>query len=149
MKVIFLQNIKGVAQMGDVKNVSDGYGRNFLLPRNLAKIATDTAMKEVDSLKKKAEALEKIKTEKAQQLARDIKDKVFEITRKASDKGKLFDGIERRDIAELLKEKVGLNIEEGMIKLEEQIKYIGNHAVNLELAPEIVTQVIIEVKTAE
>ena len=93
MKVIILQNIKGVGRIGDVKNVADGYGRNFLLPRGLAKIATDGAMKEVDTLKKKAEALEKMGTQKAQQVAESLRDVVVEITRKASTKGTLFDGI--------------------------------------------------------
>ena len=53
MKVILLQNIKGFGQIGDVKNVSDGYGRNFLLPRKMAKAANENSMKEVESLKAK------------------------------------------------------------------------------------------------
>ena len=149
MKVIILQNIKGVGRIGDVKNVADGYGRNFLLPRGLAKIATDGAMKEVDTLKKKAEALEKMETQKAQQVAESLRDVVVEITRKASTKGTLFDGIEKKDIAEALSSKADHKIEEEMVKIDGPIKHIGKHTINLELAPEVTTQVILEVKTAE
>ncbi len=146
MKVILLENIKGVGRMGDVKNVADGYGRNFLLARGMAKIATEQNMKEVESLKKKAEASEKIKVEKAQELAERIKDTVIEIERKANEKGTLFDGIEKKDLAAALQSKLGLQIEEDMVKLEEPIKSIGKHTLDLELAPEIKTQIVVEVK---
>jgi len=66
MKVIILQNIKGIGQIGDVKSVSDGYARNFLFPKKLAKLATDTALKEVDSLKKKREAIQGLEKENGQ-----------------------------------------------------------------------------------
>ncbi len=132
--------------MGDVKNVADGYGRNFLLARGMAKIATEQNMKEVESLKKKAEASEKIKVEKAQELAERIKDTVIEIERKANEKGTLFDGIEKKDLAAALQSKLGLQIEEDMVKLEEPIKSIGKHTLDLELAPEIKTQIVVEVK---
>ena len=132
--------------MGDVKNVADGYGRNFLLPRNMAKIATEQTIKEVDSLKKRAEAVDKLRAEKAQDVAIALKDALVEITRKANDKGTLFDGIEKRDIAMALKGKAEYLIDEDMVKLSEPIKHIGKHTVDLELAPEVTTQIIIEAR---
>lgn len=146
MKVVLLDNIKGVGRMGDVKNVADGYGRNFLLPRNMAKIATEQTIKEVDSLKKRAEAVDKLRAEKAQDVAIALKDALVEITRKANDKGTLFDGIEKRDIAMALKGKAEYLIDEDMVKLSEPIKHIGKHTVDLELAPEVTTQIIIEAR---
>ena len=75
--------------MGDVKNVSDGYARNFLFPRKIAKLATDAAMREVDSLKKKLEMSQNLEREKAVKLAEQLKDSVLEFTRKATKTGKL------------------------------------------------------------
>lgn len=147
MKIILLDNIKGIGRLGDVKNVSDGYGRNFLLPRQLAKIATEQTMKEADALKKKAEQMENIKVEKAKQLAESMKELKIEITRKANEKGTLFDGIKNLDIANALKDKIGYRIEEYMIKLAEPIKHIGSYTIDLELAPEVTTQVMLEVKS--
>ena len=144
--MVLLDNIKGVGRMGDVKNVADGYGRNFLLPRNMAKIATEQTIKEVDSLKKRAEAVDKLRAEKAQDVAIALKDALVEITRKANDKGTLFDGIEKRDIAMALKGKAEYLIDEDMVKLSEPIKHIGKHTVDLELAPEVTTQIIIEAR---
>ena len=146
MKIILLDNIKGVGRMGDVKSIADGYGRNFLLARGLAKIATDGAMKEVEALKKRAEAVEKIQSEKAAEIAVSLKDIIVEIVRKASDKGTLFDGIEKKDIAKALTEKVNHRIEAEMIRLEEPIKHTGKHTVGLELAPDVASQIVVEVK---
>ena len=148
MKVIITQNIKGIGRIGDIKNVADGYGRNFLLTKGLAKIATDGAMKEVETLQKKAEATEKIELEKAQQATDDLKNLPFDLTRKASPKGTLFDGIEKKDIAELITSKVGYKIDEDAVKLEEPIKHIGKHTIKIELAPKITTEIILEIKTA-
>ena len=132
--------------MGDVKNVADGYGRNFLLPRKLGKLATEHAMKEVEALKKKADQMEKIRAEKAQELGNNLKGVTVEIVRKASDKGTLFEGIERQDIAKALKEKTGFNIEEEMVNLPEAIKHIGSHSIDLKLTPEAAAQITLEVK---
>ena len=100
MKVILLQNIKGVGGIGDIKNVADGYGRNFLLANKLAKIATDGTMKEAEFLKKKGEAEDKIVVEKAKEVADKAKDIVLEFTKKASKTGKLFASLTKEEVAE-------------------------------------------------
>ena len=74
MRVILLENIKGFGQMGDVRNVADGYARNFLFPRKMAKLATDAALKEVDSLKKKLETAQTLEKEGTAKLAEQLKD---------------------------------------------------------------------------
>lgn len=72
MKVIILQNIKGIGQIGDVKEVSDGYGRNYLLPRKLAKPATDKTLKEAELLRSKREVLMKEQADKAKEIAEKL-----------------------------------------------------------------------------
>src|SRR3990167_8166181 len=118
MKVILLQNIKGFGQIGDVKNVSDGYARNFLFPKKMAKPATDAALKEVDSLKKKLEATQNLERENAAKLAEQLKDIVLEFTRKATKTGKIYSAVTKEDIAEMLTKQSGFKIELNSINLE-------------------------------
>lgn len=149
MKVILLQNIKGTGRIGEVKNVSDGYGRNFLIAKGLAKIATEGVMKESEALRRRAETMERIQQGRAKELIESLKDTVVEIKRKASEKGTLFDGIEAMDIAQALRNKIAFEITPEMIHLKEAIKKIGKHTVEIELAPEVKTSVIIDVIKSE
>ena len=144
-----MQNLKGVGQIGEVKNVADGYGLNFLIARGLAKVATDSSVKEAETLRRKAEMLEKIEENRAKELVGNIKDMVVEIKRKASDKGTLFEGVEAMDIAETLKNKISFDIGKDMIKLKEPIKHIGKHTVEIELTSEVKTQIVIEIVKSE
>ena len=148
-KVILLQNIKGYGQIGDVKNVADGYARNFLLPRNMAKLATSGAMKEVEGLKKKLSVMLEVEKKNAEGVAEKLKDMTIEITRKANEAGTLFDGIDKSDIAEAVKKTAGVNLNEDMVLLDEKIKKVGERVVDLELMPEIKTQIKVLVKNEE
>lgn len=146
MRVILLQNIRGLGRIGEVKNVADGYGRNFLIPRKLAKIGTENAMKESEALRKRAEVMERVQQGRAKELVETLKDMVVEISRKANDKGTLFEGIEAMDIAQALRNKITYDVTEDMINLPEPIKRIGRHTIEVELSPNIKTTIIINVK---
>lgn len=148
MKVILLQNIKNFGRMGDVKNVADGYARNFLFPRKIAKLATDAALKDVDSLKKKLEKTQKLEKENSVKLAEQLKDVVLEFTKKATKTGKLYSAVTREDITEALAKQYGFNIESDSIRLEKHdghIKQLGEHLINVELAPEVTAEIKIKV----
>src|SRR3989338_6925644 len=99
MKVILLQNIKGVGRVGDVKNVADGYGRNYLLANKLAKIATEHTIKETEGLKRRGETELKIANEKAKEVAEKAKGLVLEFTKKSSKTGTLFASLTKEEIA--------------------------------------------------
>lgn len=149
MRIILLQNIKNFGQMGDVKNVSDGYARNFLFPRKIAKLATDAAMREVDSLKKKLEMSQNLEREKAVKLAEQLKDSVLEFTRKATKTGKLYSAVTKEDIAEILTKQSGFKVEPNSVNLEghegEHIKQLGEHSVKIQLAPEATAEVKVKI----
>lgn len=148
MRVIILQNIKGLGRIGDVKNVADGYARNFLFPRKIAKLATNTALKEVDSLKKKLEATQKLEKESATKLVEQLKDVVLEFTKKATKTGKLFSSVTKEDIAKMLTKQLGLKVEPDSVNLEEHqghIKQLGEHLAKVELAPDVVAEVKVKV----
>lgn len=132
MKVLFLQNIKGVAQIGDIKDVSDGYARNFLLPRKMAKPANAVAVKEAEELKKQREALAAKDKEQATTLIAQLNDVVIEITEDASDEGHLYGSIGSGRIADELKKQKGIAVrQEDMIMLH-NLKTVGEHDVRIE-----------------
>lgn len=150
MKVILLQNIKGVGRIGDVKNVADGYGRNYLLANKLAKTATEGTIKEVEFLKKKGEVEEKIAVEKAKEVADKAKDIVLEFRKKASKTGKLFASLTKEEVAESLSKVIGNKIDPDSIDFKEHgehIKQEGEHMIEVELAPEIKVEVKVVVKS--
>ena len=146
MKVILLENIKDFGQIGDVKNVSDGYARNFLLPRKMVKAATKNSMKEVDSLKAKRVIMIEAEKKNALQATEKLKGLAIEIIRKATKTGKLFAGIDKEDLVKEIKKISGVQLQEEMIGHEEPIKHIGEHLIDLNLSPEVKTQVKVVVK---
>jgi len=146
MKIILLENIKGFGQIGDIKNVPDGYGRNFLLPRKMAKAATEGSMKEVDSLKAKRVIMVEAENKNTLEAAEKLKDLVIELVRKASKAGKLFARIDKGDLVKEIEKASGVKLHEEMIGHEEPIKHIGEHLVDLNLSPEIKTQIKIIIK---
>ena len=146
MKVILLQNIKGFGHIGDIKNVSDGYGRNFLLPRKMAKTATESSLKEVDSLKKKLASMQEIEKKDALGAADKLKDVVIELSRKATKTGKLFAGIDKEDLVQAIKKASGIELKEEMLGHDEPIKHVGEHLIDINILPDVKTQIKVIVK---
>ncbi len=136
MKVVFLQNIKGVAQIGDIKNVADGYARNFLFVKNLAKPATPDTEKQAEILRSKREKQYETDKEGAVELAKKLYGLVVEIKEDANEEGHLYGSINEKKIAHALKEK-GMNLKEEYINLPQHLKTIGEHEVEIELHPEV------------
>ncbi len=148
MRVVFLQNIKGVAQIGDIKNVSDGYARNFLFPKNLAKPATAEAEKQAEILKKKLESEDLTNKESAAELAKTLEGFVLELAEDANEEGHLYGSVNAKRIAEeLAKNKI--KIKEDLINLPEPIKTAGEHEVELELHPEVKTKIKVVISPNE
>ncbi len=147
MRVIFLQNIKGIARMGDIKNVSDGYAHNFLFPKNLAKPATVETEKQAEALKKKRDSEDLTRKENALELAKTLEGLVLELTEDANEEGHLYGSVNAKIIAgELVKNKI--KIKEDSINLPEPIKTTGEHEVELELHPEVKVKIKIMVSAA-
>jgi len=136
MKVIFLQDVKGQGKKGDVKEVSDGYANNFLIPRGLAKPASESNLKQLEH-QKKAEARQKEKEkEEARALAEKLKEAHVVIKAKAGEGGRLFGSITTRHIADELK-NMKLDIDKRKIVLDEPIRTLGVTEVPVKLHPEV------------
>ena len=137
MKVIFNVDVKGQGKKGELKEVSDGYARNYLLPRKLASAATADNINAL-KLKEKAKAAQ-IAREKAEaeENAKKLQGIVVNIRAKSGGAGKLFGAVTSQEISDALKEQHGIVIEKNKIVQAEPIKTYGSHTVKAKLGYEI------------
>ncbi len=140
MKVILTENINNVGKIGDVLTVSDGYARNFLLPKKLAVMATPQNLKKVESIRKDAELVKVQKHEALKVLAAQAAAAKITFTRKADEEGHLFGSVSEIDIANEFA-KLGIAVNKTHIVMEKQLKAIGTFAVNLHFGADINSQV--------
>lgn len=145
MKVILNQDVKGQGKKGDLVNVSDGYARNFLFPRNLAVEANAQAMSE--KANKDSAAAFRLAEEKAAAEAKKAKidGKTLKIVGKAGQNGKLFGSITPKEIVEVLKTQYGLEVDKKKISLRSEIKTFGTFECDVKLYTGIVANMNIEV----
>ncbi len=146
MKVILLQDVAKIGKKFDVKEVSDGYAVNFLLPRKQAKMATNQAVQEIETEKKKHQDLMNVENEKLTEIINKIKETKIEITANTNEEGKLFAGLGIKEIAEAISKQSGENIKPENIELEKPIKEIGGHVVTI-LAGNEKTELTVNIKS--
>ena len=146
MKVILLQDIKGTGKKEQIVEVSDGYGRNYLLPRKLAREATAEALNSLERAKGADKHREEVRRQQAEVLSRELKGKVIQLEVRGGENGKLFGSITNDQIASALKEQHGLDIDKRKLEQEEPIKSAGQSFVTLKLYPGISTRMIVNVK---
>ncbi len=133
MKIILLKEVKGLGHAGDIKEVSEGYARNFLLPKGLADMATRHSLGVHEAQKRKRERLKNERSTKKAKLAKKIEGKEFVITAKVDAKGTLYAGADARAVAEELKKR-GFDVEPDEVMLKTAIKKTGKHDIELSLA---------------
>ncbi len=133
MKVILKQDVKNLGEKNSVVEVKDGYARNYLLPKGLAVEANEANLNIVKN-KKEAEKVRKDKElDNAKDLAAKLDDTVITIKTKAGESGKLFGSITSMDIAENIKQNVGIDIDKKKINMPEAIKNLGEYEVEVRL----------------
>ncbi len=143
MRVILLQDVKGTGKTGDVLEVKDGYGRNYLIPRGLASEAT--VAKEREIADQKARDKKRIEKERAQmtELAATLKDRVVEVTARVGEGGRLFGAVTNADVAKAL-ESMGVKIDRKKISLD-PLKHMGQTTARIHLYPGIETDITVQV----
>jgi large subunit ribosomal protein L9 len=136
MQVILLENIPSLGKAGDQVKVSDGYGRNYLIPKKKAMLATDKSLKVIEHQKRQVQqSLEKAKRD-AEKMAQHIATLSCTFTKTIGESGKLFGSVTSMDIENYLKEN-GMEVDRKKISLEEPIKNIGMFTVPIKLHPEV------------
>lgn len=149
MKVILLKDIKGTGKKGDVVNVSDGYARNYLFPRGIAKEGTEGNLKVLGEQKTSQKIKEEKEFEEAQKLGKEMEELTVTLYSKAGEGGRLFGSITSKDIADSLKKKHSIDVDKRKILLEEGIKSLGSRYVEIKIHPKVVTKIRVEVKEKE
>lgn len=146
MIVILLKDVKGKGKAGDIVKVNDGYARNMLLPRGLAKEATEGNVRSLE--KQKAIAAEKLAAEKAaaEKLAAELDDITVDIVAKGGEGGRLFGSITSMDISDALKEQTGKVVDKKKILLDAPIKNTGQFLVPIKLYTEVTGNLKVNVK---
>jgi large subunit ribosomal protein L9 len=145
MRVVFLQDVLRVAKAGEVKEVADGYARNFLIPRKLALLARPEVLSQLGTAQK-AEAKEDAEL---MTLAQQIEGKEVNIKAKAGAKDRLYGSITSADIAAELSKSSGLIIDKRKIELEEPLRSLGNYEITIRLAKDIVPKIKVSVTEEE
>ena len=133
MKVVLLQNIKSLGAKGEVKNVSDGYARNFLFPQNLALVASDKILAKLQSKAGQDSAKARKEIKSHYQLIEKLDQKEVIIRARASKKGTLFKAVSEKDISLEIKRQLGYNVDEKYIQLEQPIKIAGEFRIKIKL----------------
>ena len=129
MKVIFLQNVPGTAKKGDIKEVSDGYARNFLFRQKLAEQATDAAVHQLKAQEAKVQKEMERELKQYQHDATRLDGQELSIIEKTTADGKLYAAINAVKIAETINKQIGLAVDSKHIKIPKPIKSTGNHKI--------------------
>ncbi|WP_373894363.1 50S ribosomal protein L9 [Virgibacillus natechei] len=145
MKVIFMKDVKGKGKKGDVKDVSDGYARNYLLKNNIAEEATPGNLKALEAKQRKEAQKEQEEKEEAMDLKDTLADLDVELKAKSGDNGRLFGSITSKHIAEALEKEHGYKIDKRKIELDEPIRALGYSTVPVKLHPEVSGSVTVHV----
>ena len=146
MNVILLKNVKGTGKKGEIKEVSDGYARNFLLKKGVAVEANQANMKELDEKSKSKERKALIEYEEAVLLGKQMENVNIQIEVKSGEGGRLFGSITSKEIAEQLKKQKNIDIDKRKILMDEPIRTLGSTLVEIKLHQKVTTKIRVDVK---
>lgn len=145
MKVILSQDVKGLGKKGDMVEASDGYARNFLLPKKLAVEANAANINEMNIRKESEKAKKEKELQQAKALADNLRGKTVVIRAKSGENGKLFGSITNKDVADAIKAQMKVDIDKKKLIMPDAIKTIGSVEVDIKLYPEVSTKITVRV----
>ncbi|MCM3001102.1 50S ribosomal protein L9 [Paenibacillus cellulositrophicus] len=136
MKVIFIKDVKGQGKKGDIKDISEGYATNFLIPRGLARVATEGNMKTLENQNAAEQKRKQQEKEEAQVLGKQLEEMTVQLKAKAGEGGRLFGAITSKQIADALSQQ-GIKIDKRKIELDEPIRTLGVTQMTVKLHPDV------------
>ena len=145
MKVLLLEDVDNLGYAGDVKEVANGFGRNYLIPQQLAVLATPGALKQSETIRKAAEKRRAQEKADAEAIANQVGGLKLLFERRAGETGKLYGSVTSGDIAEAIQEKTGIEIDKRKVALAEPIRNLGDQQVTIKLMIEVATDIGVEV----
>lgn len=145
MKVILRSDVDGVGKRGDVLDVADGYGRNFLLPRGLAMKSTAGATNQAAAMRRARDVRDASDRSAAQEIATKLVPTRITLTARAGAEGKLFGSVTTTDIVDAVKEQTGIELDKRHVHLDEPIRSTGEHTATAKLHAEVVFPISLDV----
>ncbi len=145
MKVILLEDVKSLGKKGEIVNVSDGYARNFVLPKKLGVEANAKNMNDLKLQKANADKVAQQQLEAAQELAKVLETKEVVLTMKSGEGGRAFGSVSAKEIAQAAKEQCGLELDKKKIQLPEAIKALGVYEVGVKLHTKVLGKLKVKV----
>jgi len=145
MKLILTKDVPELGHKGDVVDVADGYGRNYLVPKSFAVKATTGALRQSEAMRSAREEAERRSLEEAQQLAQTLAGSRVVVAARAGDEGKLFGSINANDVAAAIAKFTGVEVDRTVVVVVQPIKEIGLHEVTLRPHPEVDFSVTLDV----
>lgn len=148
MKLILKADIAGVGHRGDIVDVADGYGRNYLVPKGMAMLATGGAEAQAKAMRRARDVRDAVDREAAEEVAKTLVATTILITAKAGPEGKLFGSVAAADIVDAVRQQSGVELDRKQLVLEEHIKEVGTHQVFAKLHSDVSFPLTIEVVAA-
>lgn len=149
MKVILTQDVKNLGNEGDIVDVSDGYARNYLIPRGLVVEATEGNLKKREAQASRQQRRKDREQTKAQALYDRINGKSITITARAGEGDKLFGAVIGKEIADTLNKQFKVKVDKKKVDLGEPIKHLGKHPVKIKIYPQIQAEITVQVEAAD
>ena len=148
MKVILLKDIKGTGKKDQIIEVSDGYGRNYLLPRKMAVEATNEAVNSIENSKSAAKHREDVKKNDAETAAREMKGKTVTLKVRAGENGRLYGSITTQEIADALKAQHGVEVDKRKIEVDGKVTSVGQTTITIKLYAGVATKMNLVIEAA-
>lgn len=145
MQIILTQDVKALGKKGEMVNVSDGYARNFILPKKLGLEANAKNLNDLKLQKAAEEKRQKELLEEAQELGKNIESKTLELKIKTGEGGRTFGSISSKEISQELKTQYGLDIDKKKLQVNDPIKTLGTHTVPVKLHPQVTAELKVKV----
>ena len=145
MRVILRADVAKLGRKGDVLEVSDGYGRNYLVPKGLALKATDGAIAQAAAMRRARDVKEARDRASAEEVARKLTPIVIRIPVRAGSEGRLFGSVTAADVAEAVESQTGVSVDRRRVHLDDAIKSIGTHEVAVRLHADVEARLSVEV----
>ena len=145
MKVILRADIAGLGKRGDICDVASGYGRNYLLPRGLAIVATDGAVGQASAMRRARDLRDAQDREAAETIAQKLVARTISITARAGAEGRLYGSVTTSDVAEAVEAQTGIHLERKTLHVVEPIKSLGTHTVTAQLHHDVEFPITVEV----
>ena len=148
MKLLLRADVSGVGKKGDIIEVADGYGRNYLLPKGFAIVATGGVEAQAKAMRRSRDERDSAARGAAEEIAAKLVPAVIAVSARAKAEGELFGSVSITDVVEAVSAQTGIEIDRHSVHIDEPIKSVGTHSVTARLHPEVQFQITVEVSPA-